>query len=715
MEKSAPNLKKDDLSTAQATEMRPVLLDPYFKSIRMVKGVGPRIAPLIEALCGTHIKDLLFHLPSGFIDRRYAPPLASAENGRIGTFEVKVINHIPSFGRGKPYRVRTQDDQGTLMDLVFFHAKKPYLEKLLPLEEKRVVSGRIEYYHGKPQMLHPDYILPISQRENILGFETTYPLTADLSGKVLSKAIRQTLTMVPDLPEWQDQALLKQRGWPTFKDAITAIHKPESSDVLEPESPQRLRLAYDELLATQLTLALSRYHQGRKQGRSFPPSKTLKKKLFEALPFDLTDAQVRSLKEIRDDMVDPHAMLRLLQGDVGSGKTIVCLFAALNALEDGAQACVMAPTEILARQHYEGLAEWCNILGLKTVILTGREKGKKRAEILEQIQSGKAQLIFGTHALFQDSVQYRDLGFIVIDEQHRFGVEQRLKLSEKGHKPDILVMTATPIPRTLSLTSYGDMDVSRLDAKPAGRQAIETKLINLGRYDQLVESLKAKISEDERIYWICPLVEDSEKLDLAAAEDRFEALSKGLGKENVGLVHGRMKGEEKDAAMKAFKEGGTKILVSTTVVEVGVNVPEATIMIIEHAERFGLSQLHQLRGRVGRGNKASTCLLLYPNNLSQTAKKRLDVMRESDDGFYLAEQDMILRGSGDVLGTRQSGLSQYRLANIFEHRDYITMAHKEARLIIEKDPYLKSDRGQALRALLHLFERDKALGYLRSG
>lgn len=713
MEKSALNLEKNEQT--QQSGLRPLSLMPLFRSVRSVKGVGPKNAELFETLCGTHIKDLLFHIPSSFIDRTYAPPLVKAENGRIGTFEIEILNHIPSFHKSKPYRVRTEDQDGTKLDLVFFHARKGYLEKLLPLGEKKIVSGRIEYFHGIPQMLHPDFIVSPSQREEIIGYETVYPLTAGLSNKVLRKVIQNALKETPDLEEWHDPTLMKQKGWQSFKASLNIIHNPESTDILEPNHPIRERLAYDEILATQMALSLSRYHNVQKNGRSFKASNDLKKKLLKAIPFDLTDAQIRSLKEIQSDMELPRQMLRLLQGDVGSGKTIVCLFASLSVLEAGSQVAIMAPTEILARQHYEGLQEWTDALGLKTAILTGREKGKIRTQILEDLKSGEIDLIFGTHALFQDGVEFKDLGFIVIDEQHRFGVEQRLKLASKGNHPDMLVMTATPIPRTLSLTVFGDMDVSRLDGKPPGRMPIDTKLINLERLNSLVDSLHKKIDQDERIYWICPLVEESEKLDLAAAEDRYQDLKKIFGDDKVGLIHGKMKGDEKDAAMQAFKEGKIKLLVSTTVIEVGVNVREATIMIIEHAERFGLSQLHQLRGRVGRGTKASTCILLYPPHVGEIAKKRMSYMRDSNDGFYLAEKDLELRGSGDVLGTKQSGIIDYRVANIFEHRDLIQIAFDDARHFVDKDPYLKTKRGQHLKELLYLFERDKALSYLRSG
>ncbi len=699
----------------QTNNGRPLALDPFFRSVRSVSGIGPKNAPLFESLCGLYLKDLLFHTPSGFVDRSYTPPVREAENGRVGTFELTIIKHFPSHHKSRPYRVRTQDKQGTYLDLVFFSARKTYLEKILPIDEKRIISGQVDFFQGQAQIAHPDFIVTIDKADEIIGYETLYPLTTGLSTKLVRKAILNSLKETPTLPEWLTPELLKQEKWPSFNNALQALHQPQSNEDTSPEYKNRQRLAYDELLANQLTLALNRSHNKKRTGHSLKTSTKLKEKLQNALPFTLTKGQETALLEINEDMLKPEQMLRLLQGDVGSGKTIVALFACLNAIENNKQCAFMAPTEILARQHYTGLADLCELLNLKTAILTGQEKGKKRESLLQELSSGVIDIVFGTHALFQDSVAFHDLGLAIIDEQHRFGVEQRIKLSNKGVRPDILAMTATPIPRTLTLTAYGDMDVSLLKDKPEGRKDIDTRLVSIERLDDLTKSLKDKIKQDERIYWVCPLIEESKKLDLAAAEDRFNALVDTFGKETVGLVHGRMKAEEKQNTMNKFKSGALKILVSTTVIEVGVNVPEATIMIIEHAERFGLSQLHQLRGRVGRGDKQSTCILLYPKQIGHTAKDRLNAMRESNDGFYLAEKDLELRGAGEILGTRQSGMVSYKLANPAYHQDLISMAYKEARLITEKDPYLISDRGKNLRMLLYLFEQDQALKYLRSG
>jgi len=433
--------------------------------------------------------------------------------------------------------------------------------------------------------------------------------------------------------------------------------------------------------------------------------------LKSVLPFSLTNAQERAIEDIFTDMKSPSKMMRLLQGDVGSGKTIVALFACINATSAGYQSCIMAPTEILARQHYETISKLCSEMNINTVLLTGRDKGKPRQEKLELIQSGEAKIVIGTHALFQESVDFGNLGLAVIDEQHRFGVHQRMMLSEKGSKVDCLVMSATPIPRTLTLTLYGDMDISILDEKPANRKEIQTSVLNSNKLESLIYSLEDRIKEGEKIYWVCPLVEESEKLDLAAATERYQDLRKYFG-DIVGLVHGKMKSDEKKAAMDDFLSGKTKILVATTVIEVGVDVKDASIMVIEHSERFGLSQLHQLRGRVGRGDKQSYCVLVYSYPISTDGRKRLEIMRKTNDGFVIAEEDLSIRGGGEILGTRQSGIPEFKFASYSIHRDLFDIARQDAKLIVERDSHLTSERGQALKVLLYLFEQDLGIKYL---
>lgn len=692
---------------------RPFVLYPLFTGLTSLPGIGPRNGKLIEKLIGGgKILDLLFHVPVDFIDRRYSCPVTHAPNGKIITTEVVVERHVPNTRKSLPYRVVASDESGNI-SLVFFHAKKSWVEKLFPIGQPVVISGKVEYFQGQPQMTHPD-VAPPAARDTLENVEPIYPLTAGVTNKVLRKSIHAALQIVPALPEWLDSAHKIREGWTDWDACIKAVHAPENDDSLEPSHPARSRLAYDELLANQLTLALVRDRQRQINGRSFTPSSALRTKINAVLPFDLTDAQKRSLVEIDADMAEPVRMLRLLQGDVGSGKTVVAAFAMMNAVESGAQAALMAPTEILARQHEQSLRPWLEAAGVRFVTLTGRDKGRARETILQQIRNGAAQVVIGTHAIFQDSVTYHDLGLAVIDEQHRFGVHQRLELSNKSKGTDILVMTATPIPRTLALTAYGDMEVSKLNEKPPGRKPIETMLFSSDKLDQLVAGLKRKIADGTRIYWVCPLVEESEFIDLAAAEERFDILRSTFG-DRVGLVHGRMKPAEKDAVMEKFATGNLDILVATTVIEVGVNVPEATIMVIEHAERFGLSQLHQLRGRVGRGTVQSYCFLIYTVPLGVVAKERLEIMRETEDGFIIAERDLELRGGGDILGTKQSGVTDFKLAHIAVHGDLLAAARDDAKLIISKDPDLKTERGVALRTLLYLFERDQAIKYFRGG
>ncbi len=563
-------------------------------------------------------------------------------------------------------------------------------------------------------MTHPDHVGTVSELDELKSVEPVYPLTSGLTLKTLGKAMAAALGQAPDLEEWIDPQLLERRGWPAWLDALGLAHAPGGEEALDTSAPARARLAYDELLANQLTLALVRRNMKSVRGRAIAGDGRLRRKVADALPFELTQSQQTAMAEIGADMAEGVRMLRLLQGDVGSGKTVVALLAMLNAVESGAQAVLMAPTEILARQHLATTEPLAAAAGVEVRLLTGREKGKTRQAALDAIANGEAGLVVGTHALFQDDVVYRDLALSVIDEQHRFGVHQRLTLTAKGRTMDVLVMTATPIPRTLMLTAYGDMDVSRLTEKPAGRLPVDTRILPADRLGEVTAALKRSIASGARVYWVCPLVEESESLDVAAAEDRFAELERAFG-ERVGLVHGRMKGKDKDAAMAAFAGGEVDVLVATTVIEVGVDVPQATVMVVEHAERFGLAQLHQLRGRIGRGERPSTCLLVYAPPLTETARARLRVMRETDDGFRIAEEDLRLRGAGELLGTRQSGLPAFRLADLEGHAELMEIARDDAALVLERDPDLSSERGRAVRTLLYLFERDAAVRNLRSG
>jgi ATP-dependent DNA helicase RecG len=698
--------------------MRPPVLNPLFAALTSLSGIGPKLEALYARLLDREtprLIDLLFHLPSDAIDRRARPKLIEVQPGTVVTVAVKVEEHRPAprHRPRAPYRILVSDDTGTLT-LTFFSARPDYLEKLLPVGETRYVSGTAEFYDGMLQMVHPDRVVDEKGFAALPLVEPVYPLTEGLALGNVRRAVDGALAKLPDLPEWQDDAWVARERLPAFSEALRVLHRPHEPHDIAPESLAWTRLAYDELLAGQLALALVRANMRRQPGHEHAGDGHLRAKVLKALPYALTQSQQKAVDDIVADLGKPERMLRLLQGDVGSGKTVVALTAAAAVIEAGRQAAFMAPTEILARQHLKTIAPLAEAAGIEVAILTGRERGRERQAILDRLALGDIHLLLGTHALFQDDVVFRDLALAIVDEQHRFGVHQRLALAQKGTAVDVLVLTATPIPRTLVLTYFGDMDISELREKPAGRQPIDTRTIPLDRLDEVEAAIGRALDEGKRAYWVCPLVEESEKVDLAAAEDRYEDLRRKFGGA-VDLVHGKMKGAEKDAAMARFAAGDSRLLVATTVIEVGVDVPEATIMVIEHAERFGLAQIHQLRGRVGRGAGKSTCLLLYRSPLGETAKARLAILRDSEDGFRIAEEDLRLRGEGDVLGTRQSGLPGFRIARPELHGKYLGAARDDAQLVLSRDPSLTSERGQALRQLLYLFGKDEAITLIRAG
>ncbi len=693
---------------------RPDILFPLFAGIEGLPGVGAKTAKLLAQIGIERPRDLAFTLPHAGIDRSFRPTIRGVVPPATVTVEVTVGRHIPPRTRAAPARVLVEDAE-TAFQLVFFHARGDFLQKNLPTGQRRIVSGRVELFDGVAQMVHPDHILRPEEAAGLPAFEPVYPLTQGLTQRAVARAAQGALDRAPDLDEWIDPALRSREGWPGWRAALAAAHGPRAEADLLPTAPARERLAYDELFAHQLTLALARRAERRGKGRASVGTGRLSARVLAALPYRPTGAQQRTLAEIAADMASEKRMNRLLQGDVGAGKTLVAFLALVIAVEAGGQGVMMAPTEILARQHLEGLRPLAESAGVVLEILTGRDKGAERAAKRRALAAGDIQILVGTHAVFQKDVAFRDLRLAVIDEQHRFGVAQRMELGAKGQGADVLVMTATPIPRSLALANYGDMDVSVLDEKPPGRSPVTTALVSAGRIDEVVGHLRAAVAEGRQAYWVCPLVEESEVVDLAAATDRFQRLRATLGEGVVGLVHGQMPPAEKDAAMARFVAGATKVLVATTVIEVGVNVPNASIMVVERAESFGLAQLHQLRGRVGRGSAKSTCLMLYQPPLSEAAERRLNILRETEDGFRIAEEDLAMRGAGDVLGTAQSGLPRFRIADLERQAGLMAVAQADARKLLADDPELGSARGAAARTLLWLMEQDRAFRLLAVG
>ena len=693
---------------------RPEPLFPLFAGLDSLPGIGPKTAQHFAGLGVQAPRDLLFTLPQSGIDRRLVPTVQGAPFPTTLTVAVTIGKHAPPRNKGGAYRIHVEDSQ-TSFQLVFFHARGDYWQRALPEGSRRIVSGRVELFDSIPQMVHPDFTVAEDEADSIPQFEPVYPLTHGVTQKLMYKATRGAVALIPPMGEWIDPGQLAKAGWPDFTTAVTDAHDPEALSDISATAPARERLAYDELFAHQITLALARQVERRKKGRAAKATGVLQAKVLKSLPYSPTGAQTRAIAEIIADMGSDQRMNRLLQGDVGAGKTLVAFMALLAAVEAGGQGVLMAPTEILARQHLQGLQPLAESAGVVLEILTGRDKTAERAAKLAALERGDIQVLVGTHAVFQESVVFNDLRLAVVDEQHRFGVRQRLELGRKGRQADVLVMTATPIPRSLALAQYGDMDVSVLDEKPPGRKPIQTVLISTDRYDQVIDRLRAAIADGRQCYWVCPLVEESEVSDLTSAEERFKRLRAALGEGVVGLVHGQMPPADKDAAMAAFQRGDTKLLVATTVIEVGVDVPNASIMVIERAESFGLAQLHQLRGRVGRGSAASSCLLMFQNPLSETGRQRLEVLRETEDGFVIAETDLKMRGTGDLIGTAQSGVPRFKVADLEKQAALMAVAQSDARKLLNDDPTLEGERGRAARLLLWLMRQDEAIRLISVG
>mgnify|MGYP001182772697 FL=1 len=685
--------------------MRPKILYSLFSNIISIKGIGPKYAKLIERLCGKYLVDLIFHKPAAYIDRRNNPKICDLKNDTIATLIVKIDSHTPAFNKRMPYRITCSDESGQI-SIVYFNMRGPYIKKILPIGSKRVISGKIETYKDSFQMTHPHHIADIKEFDKIKSIECIYPLTAGLTSRSIQKAINSSLEITDELPEWIPESVLKSNKWISWSKSVKKLHNPDK--IYENHSSPHLeRLVFDELLSHQLTIRLIKNKINKIKGNKLEQKGILTEKLKTLLDFKLTNDQIKSIDEISDDLNSENKMLRLLQGDVGSGKTIVALFSILQSIENSKRSVLMAPTELLAEQHFNTINMYANELGLTCSLITSSTRKNHNFD---------SDILIGTHALFQESVEFVDIGIVVIDEQHKFGVHQRILLSEKvGNECDILLMTATPIPRTLELASYGDMDISKIHEKPKNRRDITTKSININKVEDLKLALRKKIKNNEKIYWVCPLVDDSEKLALQSVNSRLSDLKNYFNEGEVDMVHGQMSQDQKNKIMANFSSGNTKILIATSVIEVGIDDPDATVMIIENAERYGLSQLHQLRGRVGRGKNQSSCILLFYGPLSETAKRRITIMKETNDGFKIAEEDLDIRGSGEILGSRQSGVPEFKLSNLDIHKHLLEMAREEALNIVNTDPTLKTDRGKALKILLHLFKNEVAIDYLKSG
>jgi ATP-dependent DNA helicase RecG len=686
--------------------MRPKILYSLFQPLTQIKGIGPKNAALLEGLCGNHLLDLLVHSPSSYIDRRNNPKIKDLKEDSIVTLTITVDRHAPSFNKRMPYRINCSDETG-IISIVYFNAKPIYLKKLLPINSRKVISGKVEAYNDIFQMAHPKYVVDIGELDNVKQIECVYPLTAGITSRILRNSISSTLSVSPALPEWIPEAIMKKNNWTGWKDSLENLHKPKQIYTNKIDNNYLSRLAFDELLSHQLKLRLVRNKLTLIKGNSLKATNKLIDRLIDSLDFELTLDQNKSIKEISNNIASEYKMLRLLQGDVGSGKTIVALFALLQVIENSKRGILMAPTELLAQQHYETIKSFLKKLDVSISLITGSIKDNRNYD---------ADLIIGTHALFQSDSHFKDVGLLIIDEQHKFGVHQRILLSEKaGDECDTLLMTATPIPRTLELAAYGDMDISKLVTMPLNRKPILTKSMSNDKVDNLKAALLKKIKNDEKIYWVCPLVDESDFNSIQSVTARLKNLEKFYGKNTVGMVHGKMKNDEKNMIMQEFKNGNLKILIATSVIEVGIDVPEATVIIIENCERFGLSQLHQLRGRVGRGTKESTCILVFQKPLTDSAKQRIKIMKETNDGFKIAEEDLKIRGSGETLGVKQSGLPDFRLSDLSIHQNILEQARDLSIEIIKNDPMLKTDIGKAQRALLHLFRNEVAIDYIKSG
>ena len=679
--------------------MRDPILFPFYNDLSSLPGVGPKLRPALARLVGGETwLDLIFHLPTSWIDRRNRATIDEVQVGEIATI-TGTVDKIDHARMKFPARIRLRDDTG-FITLAYFHANRQWLEKTFEIGKTVIASGKIGDFQGGRQIVHPDHVLSPDKDDELPEVESVYPMTANITPRQIRKFMSAALDGTPDLDEWIDPHLMKRNNWPSFKQALLRLHQPK---VYDPDGFEtaRQRLAYDEALAREMAMGQARLARERRHSRPIPRAVGVEKQIVDALPFRPTRAQMDAYKDVATDMGRPIPMRRMIQGDVGSGKTLVAALAAAQVSADGGITAFMSPTEILARQQAEAIGRFLAPVGIRVAALTGRDKGAAREAILNDVRAGKIQVLSGTQALYQSDVDLPELSLVVIDEQHRFGVADRLKLTAKGASPHMLVMSATPIPRTMALAVHGDLDISVIGEKPANRQEVVTAAVPDTRIDDVIQAVSRAVDRGERAFWICPAV-DSEDAGDASAIQRRDVLA-GYVNAPVELVHGRMPAQDRDAALEKLRTGEAPILVATTVIEVGVDVPEATIMVIEHAEKFGLAQLHQLRGRVGRGEKASSCLLLYQSPLTESGKERLDTLRKTTDGFEIAEADFRLRGPGDLLGLRQSGLPAFRVLELARDANLIETARTDAKSVLMADPTLVGPRGVAVRRARDLF------------
>ena len=682
----------------------------FFDSIENIKGIGPKTSKLFEKLCGDRVIDLLLTIPRIYKKRKYIQNISDEYFKQEIALIVNVVKHLPQFNPKMPYKILCENNNNEI-EIIFFRGYIKYLKKILPRGEKKIICGKLGKLGNKYQIIHPESISPIEELPFLHGSLSVYSLTKGLTMSVYRKSVRKALEKLIEISEWINKDILKKNNWRSWKQTVELVHKPKELNNKKIKK-LRERLAFDEALSHYIKLLVTKEKIKKNICHEIEVDKEIKNKIISKIPFKLTESQLKVIKEIENDIKKKNPMLRLLQGDVGSGKTIVALITLANVLKKNIQAAIMVPTEILAIQHYNYFSDLFKDTKVKIVLLTSKINSKEKESVKKEIEDGEAKIIIGTHAIFQKSINFKKLGYIIIDEQHRFGVHQKFQLSAKGCNPHILVMTATPIPRTLALTMYGNMSISKITEMPANRKKIETITMPSGKISKIIKSLKDIVNKNLNAFWICPLIDESEKLDLTAATKRFEKLKKYFGN-YVGIIHGKMSIEEKKETINKFKSKEILVLVSTTIIEVGIDVPDATFMIIEESNRFGLSQLHQLRGRIGRSDKKSTCVLVYKEkNLNEYSKKRLNTIKNNNDGFKIAEEDLKLRGFGEILGIRQSGYQLFKILDPLTDIKIMEDALDEAKKTFEKRNSIKKSDKETINLFLKIYNQSSSLKYI---